>query len=160
MSGQTSAEKLGARHNISPSVLRNWVQKEYNGKEQKYYKLKRETNTMKSRKTTFQERVDIVICILENNMNYAEATDKYGIRYSLIYSWVRKYNENGVDTLMGQKRGPKGKSSMDESSMSETERLTYELERERTLRKQVEFKLEVLKKKRNSKRSFALKGEE
>jgi len=143
-SGKTSISELSARHNISDSVLRSWLQKEYNGIEQTDYKLKGEIYTMKSRKTTFQERVDIVNWILENNMNYAEAAGKYGIRYSLLYSWVRKYEADGANALEHKKRGPKG---IDNSSMSETERLTYELEHERTLRKQAEFKLEVLKKK-------------
>ena len=147
ISGQTSLAKASAKHNIPVSVLRNWVKKEYNGIEQKDYQPKEGIYTMESRKTTFQERVEIVNWVLGNNMNYTEAADRYGIRYSLIYSWVRKYNENGADALMNKKRGPKGKSGTDESSMSEIERLTYELERERTLRKQAEFKLEVLKKK-------------
>ena len=102
---------------------------------------------MKSRKTTFQERFEIVKWILGHNMSYKEAASKYGIRYSLLYMWVRKYKENGANALKYQKRGPKGKSGIDESSMSETERLRYELECEKALRKQTEFKLEVLKKK-------------
>lgn len=144
MYGKTSITELSGKHNISVSVLRHWFQKEYNGIEQTDYKLKREIHTMKSRKTTFQERIEIVNWILENNMNYAEAASKYGIRYSLLYSWVRRCEANGVNALEYQKDGPKG---IDNSSMSETERLIYELEHERTLRKQAEFKLEVLKKK-------------
>ena len=147
MSGQNSMRELSAKHNVSVSVLSHWIQKEYNGIEQTDYKLKREIYTMKSRKTTFQERVDIVNWILENNMKYAEAADRYGIRYSLLYRWVRMYEANGAKALEYHKRGPKGIKGIDESIMSETERLTCELERERDLRKQAEFQLEVLKKK-------------
>lgn len=154
MSGQTSSFELGANHNISPSVLRNWVKKYYNGIEQIDYMPKPEVYTMKSRKTTYQERFEIVQWILGHNMNYKEAASKYGIRYSLLYSWVRKYNENGANALQSQKRGPKRKSAIDESSMSETERLRYELEREKTLRKHAELKVEVLKKKEEIEKSL------
>lgn len=147
MSGQSSAIELSAIYNISVSVLRVWFKKHYNGIEQKSYEPKGEVYTMKSVKTTFQKRLEIVKWVIEHEMNYKKAASKYGVKYSLVYSWVRKYKENGTDALKNQKRGPKGKNSIDKNSMNETERLRYELEREKNLRKQAEFKLEVLKKK-------------
>ncbi len=46
---------------------------------------------MKSRKTTFVERLEINKWVIDNTMNYKKAADKYGIRYALIYQWVKKY---------------------------------------------------------------------
>lgn len=147
MSGQSSAIELGATYNISVSVLRGWFKKYYNGVDQTNYEPKGEVYTMKSRKTTFQERLKIVKWVVEHGMNYGKAAEKHGLRYSLVYNWVRKYQMNGADSLKHQKRGPKEKSGIDVSNMSETDRLKYELEHEKTLRKQAEFKLEVIKKK-------------
>jgi transposase-like protein len=147
IAGQASTIELGAKHNISPSVVKKWIQKYYNGIEQKNYVPNGEAYTMKSRKTVFQERLEIVQWVIENDMNYRGAADKYGIRYSLVYSWVRKYNENGAEALKNHKRGPKRKTSADKSGMSQTEQLKHELEREKSLRKKAEFKLEVFKKK-------------
>ena len=147
ISGSGSAVELGSEHNIPVSVLLGWLKKYYNGMVQTDYIPKAEVYTMKYRKTTFQERLEIVKWVIEHDMNYKGAADNYDLRYSLVYSWVRKYKENGADALKNQKRGPKGKSSIDKSSLSETDRLRQELEQEKTLRKQAEFKLEVLKKK-------------
>ena len=35
---------------------------------------------MKSRKTTFDERLEIVKWTIENDMNYKNSADKYGIK--------------------------------------------------------------------------------
>jgi transposase len=113
---------------------------------------------MESRKTTFEERLKIVKWVIAHDMNYTEAAEKNGIKYALVYQWVQKYLKGGVEALRYRKRGPKSKSVVDESSLSDVEKLKLELEREKTLRKHAEFKLEVLKKKRSSRRSFAIES--
>ena len=102
---------------------------------------------MKSRKTTFQERLDIVKWVIANDMNYKEAADTHGIKYALIYQWVKKYLKNGPNGLEYKKRGPRSKYTIDENSLSDIEKLKLELEHEKVLRQRAEFRLEVLKKK-------------
>ena len=76
-----------------------------------------------------------------------DAADKYSITYALVYKWTRDYLDKGPEVLKYQKRGRKPKSEIDESSLTEVEKLKLELEKERALRKRIEFELEVLKKK-------------
>lgn len=109
---------------------------------------------MKSRKTTFEERLEIVQWIIENNMSYKGAANKYSITYALVYKWTKAYLKNGEEALKYQKRGPKSKSEIDRNNLIEVEKLKLELEKEKTLRKRREFELEVLKKKEEFEKKF------
>lgn len=146
-SGKYSQPELGAKHNIATSVIRNWINKWYSGIELKDYDPKGDVYTMKSRTTTFEERLEIVKWVIENDMNYKDAADRYSITYALVYKWTRAYIDKGSKALEYQKRGPKPKSAIDENNLSEIDKLKLELEREKALRKKTEFELEVLKKK-------------
>jgi transposase-like protein len=146
-SGTHSQADLAAKYNISEEVIRRWINKWYNGIEIKDYDPKGDVYTMKSRKTTFEERLEIVRWVIENDMSYKGAADKYSITYALVYKWTRAYIDKGPEALKYQKRGPKRKSEIDESNLTEVENLKLELEKEKALRKRREFELEVLKKK-------------
>ncbi|WP_128610018.1 helix-turn-helix domain-containing protein [Clostridium haemolyticum] len=113
---------------------------------------------MKSRKTTHEERVEIVKWVINNNMNYKEAANLNGIKYALVYQWVQKYISNGPDALRLKKRGPHKKHSIAEESLNKIEKLKLELERERHLRKRAELRLEIHKKEEVLKRSFAFEN--
>ena len=58
----------------------------------------------KGRKTTFEERVEIVEYCIAHNRNYKETASVYDVSYSQVYSWVKKYDETGEDGLI-DKRG-------------------------------------------------------
>ncbi|MDR7871710.1 MAG: transposase [Tissierellaceae bacterium] len=145
--GKYSITYLAAKYNISESAVSNWINKWYNGIEIEDYVPKGVVYTMKSRKTTFEERLEIVQWVIANNMSYKDAVDKYSITYALVYKWTRAYIDKGPDALKYQKRGPKPKTEIDESNLTEVEKLKLELEKEKALRKRREFELEVLKKK-------------
>lgn len=147
LSGEESLRSLGAKHNISIRTITKWVNNYYNGIEPKDYDPKGEAYTMKSRKTTFEERLEIVKWVLNNNMNYKEVADKNGVKYALVYQWVKKYLKDGEEGLKYKKRGSKEKAVIDDSTLSEIEKLKLELEREKALRERAEFRLELFKKK-------------
>ena len=153
-SGKYSMPDLAAKYNITYSVVRSWINKWYNGIEIKDYDPKGDVYTMKSRKTTFEDRLEIVQWVIENNMSYKDAADKYSITYALVYKWTRAYIDKGPEALKYQKRGPKPKSEIDENNLTEVEKLKLELEKEKTLRKRREFELEVLKKKEEFERQL------
>jgi transposase len=153
-SGKYSQSNLAAKYDISTGVISNWINKWYNGIEIKDYDPKGDVYTLKSRKTTFEERLEIVKWVIDNNMSYKSAADKFGITYALVYKWTRAYMDKGEEGLRYQKRGPKPKSEIDESSLTEVEKLKLELERERALRKRRELELEVLKKKEEIERKL------
>jgi transposase-like protein len=146
-SGKGSTTDLAVKYNISSGMVSNWVNKWYNGVEIKDYDPKGDVYTMKSRETTFEERLEIVKWVIENDMKYKDAADKYSITYALVYKWTKAFIDRGPEALKYQKRGPKPKLGIDESNLSEVDKLKLELEKEKALRKRREFELEVLKKK-------------
>lgn len=72
----------------------------------------------KGRKTTFEERVEIVQYCITHNRNYAETSEKYGISYQQARNFTVKYESGGVEALKDRR----GKRKAPEE-MSELERL-------------------------------------
>ncbi len=95
----------------------------------------------KGKHTTYEERVEMVSYCIEHGNDYAAAMDKYGISYQQIYSWVKKYDENGVEGLV-DKRGKR----KPESEMTELEKLRAENRMLEARNKQLELENAVLKK--------------
>lgn len=108
-------KKYGIR---STRILRDWILK-YNSHE----KLKASgaggspimTN---GRKTTYDERVEIVKYCIEHQNNYVETAQKYQVSYQQVYTWTSKYEKDGVGALL-DKRGKR----KNEDEMSELEKL-------------------------------------
>ncbi|MEE0511582.1 MAG: helix-turn-helix domain-containing protein [Peptococcaceae bacterium] len=73
------------------------------------------------RKTTLEERVEIVCYCLANGKDYDLAINTYHISYQQIYSWVRKYQDLGLEGLL-DKRGKR----KDPAAMTPVERLQSE----------------------------------
>jgi transposase len=121
---------------------------------------------MKSRKTAFEERIEIVRYVLTNNLDYKGAADKYTVPYASIYQWVKKYNEFGEDGLKDGRGRPSSnvnkELSIEEKQAIEIERLKKELERQKMInevlkknveiRKRMEKDSHLLDKKINTKR--------
>ena len=119
----------------------------YNGITLKDTKQKREESSMKAKETTYEERLEIVKWVLDNNKNYIKAAEKFNLNYALVYKWTQSFLKEGEEGLKYKKRGPKFKNEIDESKLTDTEKLKLELEKEREIRKRLELELEVLKKK-------------
>lgn len=154
LSGECSVIELSGKYNIAPSIVQSWIRKYNDGIELKDYDPKGEVYTMKSRKTTYEERLEIVKWVIANNLNYKDAAEKYGVKYASIYQWVKKYLTDNEASLEYRKRGPKGNGKINESELDDIEKLKLELERERTRRELAEFRLELLKKKEEFERKI------
>ena len=50
------------------------------------------------RKTTIDERKEIVNYCIEHNRNYKETAALYNVSYSQVYSWMKKYDSEGEDS--------------------------------------------------------------
>lgn len=147
LTGNYSFEQLGHKYNISHSTASKWVNMWYNGITLKDTKQKREESSMKAKQKTYEERVEIVKWVLENNKNYNKAAEKYKLNYALVYKWTQTFLKEGEEGLRYKKRGPKFKTEIDESKLTDTEKLKHELEKEKEIRKRLELELEILKKK-------------
>lgn len=134
LEGRASFEGLTNKYNItSITIVRRWVMQYNNGKEIKDYNPKSEVYTMKARKTTFEERLEIVNYVLANDNDYKGAADIYSVPYASIYQWVSKYNKCG-EAGLSDRRGrpstePVKELTTEEKQALEIEKLKRELER-------------------------------
>ena len=85
--------------------------------------------------------MEIVKYCIDNERNYKLTAEKYDVSYSQVYSWVKKYDDNGETALIDRR----GHHKTDEE-VDEIERLSRENKR---LKRQLEEKdmvVELLKK--------------
>jgi transposase-like protein len=102
----------------STTQLRKWIMK-YNSHENlKASGTGGMTIMTIGRKTTYDERVEIVKYCIEHQHNYAETAQKYQVSYQQVYTWTGKYESHGVEAL--QDRRGKRKN---ENELSELEKL-------------------------------------
>ena len=128
----------------SDSLLRKWISCYNSGEDFKERTRSERGITMnKGRKTTQEERAEIVAFCIENGKDYGLAMEKYGVSYQQIYSWVRKYETKGVEGLT-DRRG-KAKS---EDALTEADRLRMENKILQAKLKDMEMENKLLKKLR------------
>lgn len=126
LSGEASLNAIVAKYNISSSsVLRSWILKYTANIELTDYEPKREVYMAEARKkTTLEERQEIVEYCITHGNDYKGTAALYGLAYHQVYDWVRKYKEHGEDGLL-DKRGRRKK----EDELSDLERLERENKR-------------------------------
>ena len=142
LSGRGSLQEICQRYGIrAKSKLQNWIKK-YNGHEELKASGTGGTAIMtKGRKTTFNERVEIVQYCIAHDHNYAETAAKFGVSYQQARSYTVKYEAGGVDALQDRR----GRSKPVEE-MSELERLRAENKILRAEKERAEMEVSFLKK--------------
>lgn len=128
-----SYKDLALKHNIrSDSIIINWVRK-YNRLEViKDYDPKGEVYMSKGRKTTYEEKIEIVQYCINNNYDYKGAASEYKVSYAQVYSWTKKFEDEGDGALIDNR----GKRKIEEE-LTELEQLQRE---NKLLKKQLERK--------------------
>lgn len=143
---------VSSKYGISKSVVRSWFISYNNGETIKDYSPCGEVYTMKFRRTTFEERIDIVRYALENN--YKEAADTYSVPYASVYQWTKKYLQYGEESLRDSRGRPsknfqKKELTELEKKDIEIEKLKRELERhkraEEILKKNLEIREQMMR---------------
>ena len=125
----------------STTQLKRWVKK-YNGHEKLKASGTGGTAIMtKGRKTTFNDRVEIVQYCIAHDHNYTETAAKFGVSYQQVRSYTVKYEAGGVDALNDRRGRAK---SIEE--MSELEKLQAENRILRAEKRQAEMEVSFLKK--------------
>ena len=66
------------------------------------------------RKTTIEERKEIVEYCINHNRNYKDTASIYDVSYSQVYSWVKKYDANGEEGLSDKRGRHKTDDEVDE----------------------------------------------
>ena len=125
----------------SGTQLKRWTKK-YNGNK----KLKSSGTggniiMTKGRKTTFEERVEIVQYCIAHDYNYSETSVKYQVSYQQARNYTVKYESGGVEALKynrGKRKNP--------NEMSELEKLSAEIKILRAEKERAEMEASFLKK--------------
>ena len=100
LKGESSVLDVVSQYQISSShMLREWAR----------------------RKTTIEERKEIVDYCINHNRDYKGTASIYNVSYSQVYSWVKKYDVQGDDGLTDRR----GRHKTDEE-VNELERLRRE----------------------------------
>ena len=145
LEGDISIQNLAYKYKIyAPSTVGKWI-KQYNNheeltnsrKEGVYHMVK--NNTRKN--TTFEERVKIVEECISCGCNYSSIARKYACSYGQVYSWVKKYQDKGIEGLYDRR----GKNKPIEE-LSEIEKLKIENRILKAQSKQQQMEIDFLKK--------------
>ena len=131
-------KKYGIR---SRSKLQTWIKK-YNGHEELTSSGTGGMMIMtKGRKTTFEERVEIVQYCIAHDLNYAKTAEKYQVSYQQARNYTLKYQEKGAEGLQDRRGRRKP-----ESEMTELEKLRAENRILRAEKEHAEMEAVFLKK--------------
>ena len=144
-SGKGSLRSICKKYGIKDhKTLREWISC-YNGQKEfrKRSGARGEIFMTKGRKTTQEERAQIVAFCIEHGKDYGLTVETYKVSYQQIYSWVRKYEASGVDGLVDRR----GKSKP-EDELTEAERLRQENRMLQAMLKEKEMEIALLKKLR------------
>lgn len=83
-----------------------------------------------ARKTTLEERIEIVKYCLESGNNYGETAIKYNVSYQQVYTWVKKYlelGEAGLEDRRGKRTVSQEPRTVEEELRIEIAKLKREL---------------------------------
>lgn len=143
INGEGSVDDIIARYGISSrSILRGWI-KVYNAnRELKDYDPKQEVYMAEARRrTTLEERREIVTYCIEHKHNYKNTAAKFDVSYNQVYCWVKKYDTDGEIGLTDRRGRHKTDTEVDE-----LERLKRENLRLKRQLKEKDMVVELLKK--------------
>ena len=143
LSGAGSMFDVCKKYGISnDALLSSWLNTYNANRELKDYCPKPEVYMAEARrKTTIEERKEIVKYCIEHGRDYKGTASVYDVSYSQVYSWVKKYDSNGDDGLT-DKRGHR----KTDDEVDELERLRRENLRLKKQLKEQEMINQLLKK--------------
>ena len=145
LAGKGSLRKICKKYGIPDhKMLRQWISC-YNGHKdyRRHTGAKGEIYMTKGRKTTQEERTQIVAFCIEHGKDYGLTVETYKVSYQQIYSWGRKYETCGVDGLVDRRGKVKP-----EDELTEAERLRQENRMLQAMLKDKEMEIALLKKLR------------
>ena len=142
LSQRTSLTELAIKYKIpSSETIRMWILK-YNSHEEIKSSRKGGIKIMtKGRKTTLNERIEIVEYCIAHEHNYAETAEKYEISYQQARNYTIKYETNGISGLEDNRGRNKP-----EDEMTEVEKLRAENKLLKAQKQRAEMEVSFLKK--------------
>lgn len=150
LSGVFSQYEIIKMHQISSrSVLMRWVNR-YNSHTRLEDTGKGMSLSMtKGRKTTWEERKQIVLDCINNGKDFKRTSEIYEVSYQQVYQWVKKYENGGEDALLDKRGKQKTEDELSPEEKNKLEMKRLERENER-LKAENQFlkKLEEIERRR------------
>ena len=116
LEGKGSFAEITVKYNIRGNdTVRQWVLLYNANRELKDYCPNREVYMADARrKTTIEERKEIVKYCIEHGRDYKGTGSMYDVSNSQVYSWVKKYDSNGNAGLTDKRGRHKSDDEVDE----------------------------------------------
>lgn len=142
LNGEGSFRDIASKYQLpSYQMIIKWVSKYNRHNEIKAYDPKGYVYMAKTRKVSFEEKLEIIKWTIEHDHEYKLAAEKFETSYAQIYNWVKKYKADGEESL----RDNRGKRKPIEN-LTEVEKLKREVELLRRKNERLEMEAEVIKK--------------
>lgn len=148
LAGKGSLRTICSNYHISdPHVLRSWI-KRYNSGKELTSTSKGQSRMKQGRKTTFEERLEIVTFTIAHEKDYQSAIEKFNISYQQVYSWIRKFENEGTQGLVDRR----GKGLESKPNLTEAEELQLKIKQLEERNRYLEMENGLLKKLEEIKR--------
>jgi len=142
LEGMSSSIELAKRYHIpTHSMIIKWVSTYNRHKEIKAYDPKGYVYMAKTRKVSFEEKLEIIKWTIEHDNAYKLAAEKFETSYAQVFNWVKKFKAHGEESLQDSR----GKRKPIEN-LTEIEKLKREVELLRRKNERLEMEAEVIKK--------------
>jgi transposase-like protein len=122
-------------------LLREWI-KRYNSGKSFGRKMSGGSRMKKARKTSQEERIQIVKACMERGFDYGATALEYKVSYHQVYTWVQKYKELG-EAGLEDRRGKRTASQTPRTEIEELRIKIAQLEHEKYM---LQMERDVLKK--------------
>lgn len=120
LNGEGSAQELAMKYGLrSFSQVMTWVSKYNRDKTVTASPLRKQVPKM-SRKTTWEERIEVVEFITKHKHSYNEAAEHYQVSYQQARSWVMKAKDGGYEALRdnrGRRKAQKKLTDLDKANL-------------------------------------------
>ena len=135
LQGKGSLREISRKYHIpNKETLRQWVEVYNSNRELRGYDPRPEVYVAMRKKTTKEEREEIVRYCLEHGKDYKGTAAKYEVSYSQVYQWVRHYEEQGEAGLEDRRGKRKSDDKVDELERLRRENLRLKAELQKSER--------------------------
>lgn len=116
LGGVGSQSQICSKYEISyHGLLQQWIKKYNSHETSKSHNVQGDRIMTKGRKTTYEERIEIVAFCVANNDIYQLTADKYQVSYQQVYTWTQKYKAQGYEALLDRRGKRKKPEELSES---------------------------------------------
>ena len=135
LQGKGSLREISRKYHIpNKGTLRQWVEVYNSNRELRGYNPRPEVYVAMRKKTTKEEREEIVRYCLEHGKDYKGTAARYEVSYDQVYRWVRHYEEQGEAGLEDRRGKRKSDDEVDELERLRRENLRLKAELQKSER--------------------------